>query len=88
MKKDHDCYTCVNRAEIPGSSHSHCNAYPVETSVLMSLIVIENDGKLEDHDNKVMLELDPHGMKMGWALWPINFDPVWVNICTFFKSKE
>jgi len=29
-----------------------------------------------------------HGIKQGWFLWPINFDPVWLESCDGFKHKN
>lgn len=31
---------------------------------------------------------DPHGIKMGWFHWPLNFDPVWLKSCDGFSDKE
>jgi hypothetical protein len=33
-----------------------------------------------------LVKLDPHGVAKGWAAWPIDFDPVWVNECAFFTQ--
>jgi hypothetical protein len=30
----------------------------------------------------------PHGICNGWFIWPINFDPVWLENCDGFESKE
>ena len=32
--------------------------------------------------------LNPHGVKHGWAYWPLNFDPIWIESCDSFKQKE
>lgn len=29
---------------------------------------------------------NPHGIKMGWFLWPLNFDPTWLISCDGFSS--
>jgi hypothetical protein len=31
---------------------------------------------------------DSHGIKKGWFLWPINFDPTWLLTCDGFEGKE
>lgn len=32
---------------------------------------------------------DPHGIRMGWFWYPLNFDPVWKQKkCCNFKEKE
>lgn len=29
----------------------------------------------------------PHGIKNGWFLWPVNFDPNWLESCDGFSDK-
>lgn len=29
-----------------------------------------------------------HGIRMGWFLWPVNFDPTWLVSCDSFDSEE
>lgn len=29
----------------------------------------------------------PHGIRSGWFLWPVNFDPVWLQACDGFSDK-
>lgn len=28
-----------------------------------------------------------HGIKNGWFVWPVNFDPVWLENCDGFTAK-
>lgn len=34
-----------------------------------------------------IVELNPHGVKNGWASWPLDFDPIWVEKCQCFRDK-
>jgi hypothetical protein len=36
--------------------------------------------------NKIGVTLNPHGMQRGWAYWPMNFDPLWVETCDGFDA--
>lgn len=27
-----------------------------------------------------------HGIEKGWFMWPVNFDPIWVEVCSGFSS--
>jgi len=36
----------------------------------------------------LMLKFDPHGVKIGWCTWPVNFDPVWVECYLPIEKKE
>lgn len=29
-----------------------------------------------------------HGKRMGWFLWPFNFDPTWLISCDGFEKKD
>ncbi len=28
-----------------------------------------------------------HGIRKGWFMWPVNFDPVWLTSCDGFSDK-
>jgi hypothetical protein len=34
------------------------------------------------------VKANPHGVANGWFLWPMNFDPVWLEDCELFEKKE
>jgi hypothetical protein len=35
------------------------------------------------------IKLNPHGVKHGWANWPWNYDPIWIESdCLGFTAKE
>ncbi len=31
---------------------------------------------------------NPHGIKHGWFLWPLNFDPTWLVTCNGFSEDK
>jgi hypothetical protein len=33
------------------------------------------------------LVVNPHALRSGWANWPLEFDPVWVESCNQFARK-
>jgi hypothetical protein len=33
------------------------------------------------------VEAYSHGIRMGWFVWPFNFDPVWLVSCDGFAEK-
>lgn len=41
------------------------------------------------HPNVGALAIKGHayGIKRGWFMWPINFDPVWLQECNGFEAK-
>jgi len=35
-----------------------------------------------------VVEVDEYGVRNGWCLWPLNFDPIWILECDSFSSDE
>jgi hypothetical protein len=31
---------------------------------------------------------DIHGIRSGWFMWPLNFDPVWLKSCNGFSNNQ
>jgi len=86
-----NCYECKHRSSIPGDAHSCC-LHP-ETGLtsggdLFSNLVSIFDGSALDGGVKMGIQLNPHGVRNGWAMWPANFDPIWVTNCNCFEKKE
>jgi hypothetical protein len=30
---------------------------------------------------------DPHGIAKGWASWPFNYDPIWLQVCWLWIAE-
>lgn len=37
---------------------------------------------------EVLLRFDPHGIKNGWCMFPVNFDPTWVECYLPIEKTE
>lgn len=72
-----NCYKCKHRQEVPGSAHSKCDSLAPEIGIAVMIGNVTIKG----------LGLNPVGVKGGWANWPLDFDPIWVNHCPFFIEK-
>lgn len=85
-----DCYKCKYRGNIPGNTHSRCNVISSTnepSSKELELLIGSGLYKLvNSNTNEPLVKLNPHGVKMGWAIWPINFDPIWVEECSFYDE--
>lgn len=77
------CYTCIHRRSVPGDAHSCCK-YPGTNTDLLSLFSDENLKMMK----QLNIRANPHGIEKGWFLWPINFDPVWLENCDGYQKKE
>ncbi len=83
MAEKPDCYKCKHRGTVPGDAHSCCK-YPGNDTEMFSFFAHGN----RENAKKLNIKANPHGIGSGWFLWPVNFDPVWLENCDGFKSKE
>ena len=77
-----NCNSCGRRGSIPGDAHIECRL-PLsqgEKAVLVAAV-------LAGEEAEGLPRFHPHGIKKGWALWPVNFDPAWLlGKCPLHKS--
>ena len=74
------CYKCKHRGDVPGDAHSSCK-YPGTKTGMFDFFL---NG---DIARKLGIIGNEHGIKSGWFMWPVNFDPVWLENCDGFESK-
>jgi hypothetical protein len=83
-----NCYKCEFRGTIPGSAHSKCEPANI-TKIHEQYYLLTHIPVIEVNEKRVpAVKFDPAGIRNGWALWPINFDPVWLRHCFFYKEKN
>jgi hypothetical protein len=88
-----NCYKCIYRGNVPGSAHSRCNVLSSNCSsesevFRLEILLSTNQVQLTNKETKdPLVKLNDHGIKNGWASWPIDFDPVWVEGCIFETKK-
>jgi len=76
-----DCYKCKYRGSIPGDAHSCCN-YPGNKTGILDMFRQTSNNRA-----KLNIKANPYGAKNGWFMWPVNFDPVWLENCNGFTPK-
>lgn len=69
-----NCWDCKHSETNPGDCHLTCRKGMNE---------VFKGASTDTH-----VKLNPHGVKMGWAYWPLNFDPVWIESCDGFEAQE
>lgn len=93
-----NCHQCKHRNEIPGSTHSECKCELAELYKPLAWIILSQCvgdarplGVIVDKETGnelgTPIEINPTGIRGGWAMWPFNFDPVWVKSCMMFEEK-
>lgn len=79
-----NCYECRHRRELLGDCHSSC-AHPSASPVALLLFA---GGHSEMRTQSIHVRGNTHGVRSGWFMWPMNFDPVWLEICSGFEAKQ
>lgn len=83
-----NCFDCQYRRNIPGDVHSECVHPAITSSDRILAPIFFMSGRQDIGIAKRLNVLgDQHGIKNGWFLWPLNFDPTWLITCDGFKKK-
>jgi hypothetical protein len=85
------CYECKHRGTVTGSAHSSCGVIKStgsEKGPELEFMLAMRQVEIKDQNGDHIVKLNPHGIQNGWAAWPIDFDPVWVESCGFFSESS
>jgi len=86
--KKPDCYKCTHRGNVPGDAHSCCKHPKIEDDPMGELFALMGIGAgLSSSRDELNIRADSHGVKQGWFIWPVNFDPIWLTNCDGFEEK-
>lgn len=79
-----NCRSCVFRQELGWSSHSKCGAVSKLDLSPENIQTINVTGRIKVKEVK----FHEHGVNNGWADWPTNFDPCWLEECSLYEPKS
>lgn len=65
------CDGCRNLRGVAGSAHARCEGME---SALMAMTLFAVGSERTPKANA-------HGVRMGWCMWPLDFDPIWIESC-------
>jgi len=82
-----DCYNCIHRTDVEGSTHSSCRCEGTLLH-LINLLHIPDFLGLATEEQKLVIKGNQYGIDSGWFKFPIDYDPVWLEECSGFKEKE
>lgn len=77
------CYKCKYRGNVAGDTHSCCR-YPGNDTGLFAMF--DTNNMLQAM--KLNIRANEYGIRSGWFMWPVNFDPVWLIQCDGFTPME
>ena len=78
---ENNCYKCKYQGDVPGSCHTSCKHPSVEP--FLELVKFTSG-----IPNILNVTGELYGMRNGWFMWPIDFDPTWLRSCDGFVAKE
>jgi hypothetical protein len=88
-----NCYDCKWRGAIAGDTNSRCN-HPANDEIVNNPFaqvfgIIASVGRIGPVkvDTGLHVTGEPDGIKNGWFVWPISFDPLWLKTCDGFEQK-
>lgn len=87
-----DCLTCRYRGTVPNSRHSSCKHPRVNDiigdhdalQILLDRLV--NNHVVANFYDDLQVEFDRAAIMEGYALFPFNFDPIWLKQCTGYRE--
>ena len=94
-----DCHNCKHVGNVAGSAHRCCN-HPVKEAAIPAILLRAAQGMMSEtplgtlfnkytgEEISPVIKINPIGIEGGWALWPLNFDPCWIETCILFDKKE
>lgn len=83
-----NCYTCKHRRQLEDDAHSACDHPRIgkdQRIITPVHIMLGNDSPAMKRLN---ITANKHGIAKGWFMWPINFDPTWLESCDGHEQEE
>lgn len=82
-----NCYECKYRRGLAGDCHSSCE-HPFATGAGMLFMMLFANGHPEGKTKQFHIRGNTRGVRSGWFMWPLNFDPAWLEICSGFDPLD
>lgn len=83
-----NCHNCVFKKNIPGDCHVAC-AHPAVVNNASKILLITLNGQSRELEPILGFHMHDHGVREGWATFPVNYDPIWmVGECKLFIDKK
>lgn len=83
------CNKCKFVGNVIGG-HRSCNVLnDTKLGMLVATGLAEiNISNKDGTNSRPAVQISDWGKSHGWADWPIQFDPIWIDKCEFYTQKE
>jgi hypothetical protein len=83
-----NCFECKWYRPLPYDAHIECVHPKIDVSDKFLTPLMMMSGLVSPAEKRLNVYGDSHGIKMGWFMWPLNFNPTWLLTCDGFERKE
>jgi hypothetical protein len=83
-----NCYDCKHRGTVPGDAHSSCHHPEAGAQDRLTAALAIFMGHDLNPKGTLKVVGNSHGIRNGWFMFPVNFDPTWLESCNGFTSKN
>lgn len=73
-----NCHNCVFHQTIPGDCHISCGN-PVVVKNALTIVASLHSGMGYNLIPILGFTMSQHGIDNGWANFPLNYDPIWIE---------
>ena len=87
-----NCYKCRFRKQLPGDSHSRCDFIREasgnhQDSQLLELEIAAGTKEMLINKQPITV-FNKAGIEKGYVIWPINYDPIWLEKCQIWDLQK
>lgn len=83
-----NCYKCKHRRPLAWSAHSECAHPGIQPAERILQPFLIPNGIRRGAAVRLGITWHQHGADSGWFMWPMDFDPVWLQTCSGFTPEE
>jgi hypothetical protein len=89
----HNCYNCKFKGFVGGSTHISCTVLRItgtdfKVELLEFMLATNQVDLIDTRTNEPHVQINEYGRKSGWANYPLDFDPIWIDKCSFYTEYE
>lgn len=84
------CYNCAHKRNVAGDCHISCsNPDIAKHSQTLSMLSLVSPSQLAGFCNSTLgFAVEEHGIRSGWFMFPMNYDPNWMSGECFYHSEN
>lgn len=82
-----NCYDCKFRHEIVGDAHSECRHPSITEADRIIAPFALMAGITPPIMKRINVSGNATGVRKGWFMWPLHFDPIWLETCDGFERR-